>query len=33
MNTVCKMNKCAGYMACVDICPRRAISVVDDMSI
>ena len=22
---------CAGCMACVDICPRRAISVVDDM--
>ena len=31
MNTVCKMNECAGCMACVDICPRRAVSVVDDM--
>lgn len=31
MNTVCDVNMCAGCMACVDICPRRAISVVDDM--
>lgn len=31
MNTVCKMNECAGCMACVDICPRQAISVVDSM--
>lgn len=31
MNTVCKINKCAGCMACVDICPKQAISVVDDI--
>lgn len=31
MNTVCEMNKCAGCMACVDICPNQAISVVDNM--
>ena len=31
MNTVCDVNMCAGCMACVDICPRKAISVVDDI--
>lgn len=31
MNTVCDANLCAGCMACVDICPRKAISVVDDI--
>lgn len=31
MNTVCNVNMCAGCMACVDICPRKAISVVDDI--
>ena len=31
MNTVCKKNKCAGCMACVEICPRQAVSIVDDM--
>lgn len=31
MNMVCEKNKCAGCMACVDICPKRAISVLDDM--
>ena len=31
MNMVCKKNKCAGCMACVDICPKQAISVLDDM--
>lgn len=29
MNSVCEENKCAGCMACVDICPKNAISVVD----
>lgn len=29
--TVCVKNKCAGCMACIDICPRKAISVVDDV--
>lgn len=31
MNTVCDVKMCAGCMACVDICPRNAISVVDDI--
>lgn len=31
MNMVCEKNKCAGCMACVDICPKQAISVLDDM--
>ena len=31
MNTVCDANMCAGCMACIDICPRKAISVVDDI--
>lgn len=31
MNTVCKMNWCSGCMACVDICPRKAIAVVDNI--
>ena len=29
MKTVCEVNKCAGCMACKDICPNGAISVVD----
>lgn len=32
MKTVCKMNQCAGCMACVDICPRDAIRVEDSLS-
>ena len=31
MNRVCDINMCAGCMACVDICPKKAVSVVDDM--
>ena len=31
MKTVCKKNQCAGCMACVDICPRQAITIVDEM--
>ena len=31
MITVCEKGKCTGCMACVDICPRKAISVVDDI--
>ena len=31
MNTVCDANMCAGCMACMDICPRKAISVVDNI--
>lgn len=31
MNMVCDAKMCAGCMACVDICPRNAISVVDDI--
>lgn len=32
MKTVCEVNKCAGCMACVDICPKGAITVKDDLS-
>lgn len=32
MKTVCKINKCAGCMACVDICPRGAIKIKDKLS-
>ena len=31
MLTVCEKNKCAGCMACVDLCPRKAITVVDKL--
>lgn len=31
MKTVCKENMCAGCMACVDICPKHAVSIVDDI--
>lgn len=31
MKTVCEENMCAGCMACVDICPRQAISIVDTL--
>ena len=32
MTTVCELNKCAGCMACVDICPKRAIKIKDSLS-
>lgn len=32
MKTVCEMNKCAGCMACSDICPKRAIKIIDNLS-
>ena len=32
MKTVCELNKCAGCMACVDICPKGAISIEDNLS-
>lgn len=32
MKTVCEKNKCAGCMACVDICPKQAIEVKDELS-
>ena len=32
MNTVCPENKCAGCMACIDICPQNAIKIVDEIS-
>lgn len=28
--TVCEKNLCTGCMACIDICPQKAISIVDD---
>lgn len=32
METVCELNKCAGCMACVDICPKGAIRMEDTLS-
>jgi len=32
MKTVCEKNKCAGCMACVDICPKNAIIIEDTLS-
>lgn len=32
MKTVCTLNKCAGCMACVDICPKGAINIEDNLS-
>lgn len=32
MQTVCELNKCAGCMACLDICPRGAIKIIDDLA-
>ena len=31
MKTVCEINKCAGCMACVDICSKNAIKIVDEI--
>lgn len=31
MKTVCQENQCAGCSACVDVCPRNAINIVDDL--
>lgn len=31
MRTVCELNKCAGCMACIDICAHKAISIVDTL--
>lgn len=31
MNTVCEMDQCAGCMACIDICPKNAIKIVDSL--
>lgn len=31
MKTVCKTNMCTGCMACVDLCPKSAISIKDDL--
>lgn len=31
MQTVCENNKCTGCMACVEICPRNAIEIVDNL--
>lgn len=32
MKTVCKTNMCAGCMACIDVCPKDAIAIEDDLS-
>ena len=29
--TVCELNKCAGCMACLDICPKKCITIHDDL--
>ena len=31
MKTVCEKNRCAGCMACVDICPKSAITIADEL--
>lgn len=31
MKTVCEKDKCAGCMACVDVCPRQAVHIRDDL--
>ena len=31
MKTVCEVNKCTGCQACVDICPKHAVSISDTM--
>ena len=31
METVCNQNMCAGCMACLDICPKKAINIVDSV--
>ena len=31
MRSVCEQNKCAGCMACIDICPKSAIKIVDSI--
>ena len=30
-NTVCEQNMCAGCMACVDVCPKHAVTVLDSL--
>ena len=32
MKIVCKLNQCAGCMACVDICPKGAITIEDNLA-
>ena len=32
MKTVCDLNQCAGCMACVDICPKGAITIEDNLT-
>ena len=32
MKTVCELNQCAGCMACVDICPKGAITIEDHLA-
>lgn len=31
MKTVCNIDQCAGCMACIDICPKQAIDIVDNL--
>lgn len=32
MNTVCELNRCSGCMACVDVCPKGAVKILDDLT-
>ena len=32
MNTVCELNRCSGCMACVDVCPKGAVKILDDIT-
>ena len=31
MKTVCQVNQCTGCMACVELCPKNAINIKDDL--
>ena len=31
MNVVCEHNKCAGCMACVNVCPKKSINIIDSL--
>ena len=32
MNTVCELNRCSGCTACVDVCPKGAVKILDDLT-
>ena len=32
MKTVCEINKCSGCMACLEVCPKQAIKISEEMT-